>query len=217
MGCGNSKENVSVASKPAVVPPQSTATPDPTPSAKKEVNFKPIHSAIRWNNKPLDEIEKLLDSPEAVNSVDSANGNRPIHIAAQNGHFEIVQMLIAKGAELNVQNAKGNTPIHMAVGYDYYETAMLLIEAKADPLIKNTAGFAAKNGIDGDKSLGLAALVSAKNTDDVTYALDMCEEHLDELNKAGFVSAGLKTKKNLGNDWTPEVQERFKALTLKLT
>ena len=218
MGCGNSKENATVASKPTKVPVESAAksTPDDTPAeTKKEVNFKPIHSAIRWN-KPLDEIEKLLDSPEAVNSVDSNNGNRPIHIAAQNGHFETVQLLIKLGAELDVQNAKGNTPIHMAVGYDYYETAMLLIEAKADPLKKNAAGFAAQDGIDGDKTLSLAALVSAKNGEDANYALDLCEEHMDELVKASFVSAGLKTKKNLGNEWTSDMQERFKAMTLKL-
>lgn len=215
MGCGNSKENANVASKPAS-PVQAASTPEATPAVKKEVNFKPIHSAIRWN-KPISEIEALLDSIEAVNAVDSNNGNRPIHIAAQNGHFETVQLLIKLGADLNAQNAKGNTPIHMAIGYDYYETAMLLIEAKADPLMPNAAGFAGKNGIDGDKSLGLAALVSAKTTDDVTYALDLCEQHIDELQKAGFVSAGLKTKKSLGSDWTAETQERFKAITLKLT
>jgi ankyrin repeat protein len=217
MGCGNSKENVAVASKPITAPPAVIldSAAEATPGVKKEVNFKPIHSAIRWN-KPLSEIEALLTSLEAVNCVDSNNGNCPIHIAAQNGHFETVQLLIKRGADLNVQNAKGNTPIHMAVGYDYYETAMLLIENKADPEIKNAAGFCARNGIDGDKTLGMAALVSAKTTDDVNHALELCEEQIDEVNKAGFVSAGLKTKKALGPDWTPAVQERFKEITLKL-
>lgn len=213
MGCGNSKDTASVASKPGSAPV--SPTPDATPAVPKEISFRPIHSAIRWN-KPLEDIEKLLVSLEAVNAVDPGNGNYPIHIAAQNGHFETVQLLIKKGADLDAQNAKGNTPIHMAVGYDYYETAMLLIEAKADPLKQNAAGFAAKNGIDGDKTLGLAALVSAKTGADAAYALELCEGQTEELNKASFVGAGLKTKKNLGNDWTPEMQEKFKALTLKM-
>lgn len=217
MGCGGSKEIVQATEKPTAAPVVGETTPVSTSNieVKKEVNFKPIHSAIRWN-KPLDEIEKLLVSLEAVNCEDTANGNRPVHIAAQNGHFETLQLLIKKGADLNAQNAKGNTPIHMAVGYDYYECAMLLIEAKGDPLIKNTGGFAGKNGIDGDKTLGLAALVSAKTADDVSYALDLCEQHMEEVNKSNFVAAGLKTKKTLGDEWTAAIQDRFKSITLKL-
>ena len=210
MGCGGSKENSTVAQKPEPI-----SEPQTTDTTPKVLDFKPIHSAIRWN-KPLNEIEKLLDSIEAVNAEDANNGNRPIHIAAQNGHFETVQLLVKLGADLNVQNAKGNTPIHMAVGYDYYETAMLLIEAKADPEMKNTAGFAGKNGIDGDKCLGLAALVSAKTSEDTDFALELCEEQVDQLIKSSFAAAGMKTKKNLGSSWTSEHQDRFKNLLLKL-
>jgi len=208
MGCGNSKDtSVAAAEKPGSV--------KGAPAGPKEVNFKPIHSAIRWN-KPLDEIDRLLDCPEAVNSEDTANGNRPIHIAAQNGHFATVQLLIEKGALLNVQNQKGNTPIHMAIGYDYYECAMLLIQNKGDPLLKNEAGHPGQNGIDGDKTLGLAALVSAKSEEDVLRAFDLCEERIGEVVKASFVAAGLKTKKSLGPEWSTSVQERFKGIIAKL-
>lgn len=208
MGCGNSKDiSVAAAEKPASV--------KGTPAGPKEVNYKPIHSAIRWN-KPIDEIEKLLDCIEAVNSEDTSNGNRPIHIAAQNGHFATLEMLINKGADVNVQNQKGNTPIHMAVGYDYYECAMLLIQAKGDPLLPNQAGHAGQIGIDGDKTIGLAALVSAKNGNDVSNAFDLCEERISEVVKSSFVAAGLKTKKALGAEWTPAHQERFKGIIVKL-
>jgi ankyrin repeat protein len=125
-------------------------------------------------------------------------------------------MLINKGANVNAQNNKGNTPIHMAIGYDYYECAMLLIESKADQMIKNEGGFTAKTGIDGDKTLGLAALISAKTSDDVAYAFDLCEENIHEVNKANFVSAGMKAKKSLGSEWSSTLQERFKSLTQKL-
>ena len=209
MGCGNSKDaSVSASEKPGSAKGAQNDGP-------KGLNFKPIHSAIRWN-KPLDEIDRLLDSPEAVNSVDTANGNRPIHIAAQNGHFATVQLLIKKGADLNVQNQKGNTPIHMAIGYDYYDCAMLLIEAKGDPLMKNEAGHAGQNGIDGDKTLGLAALISARNGEDVMNAFNLCEERIGEVVKASFVAAGLKTKKTLGPEWGTAHQDRFKSIIAKL-
>ena len=32
-----------------------------------------------------------------VNSVDSKNGNYPLHIAAQNGHKEVVELLVGDG------------------------------------------------------------------------------------------------------------------------
>lgn len=70
------------------------------------------------------------------------NGNRPLHIAAQNGHTDIVQLLIKKKCSLNEKNAKGNTAIHMAVGYDYYDAAKLIIDAGGDPSIENLAGSA---------------------------------------------------------------------------
>jgi ankyrin repeat protein len=211
MGCSNSKEVVQ-SEKPLPAPEM---VPVVVESAPREINFKPIHSAVRWN-KPIEDIESLVFNADAANCVDSVNGNRPIHIAAQNGHFEVLQLLLNKGAELNAKNVKGNTAIHMAVGYDYYECAMLLIEAGADPLLPNEAGFPANTGIDGDKTLGLAALACAKNAEDVAYAFDLCEERIDEVNKSHFVAFGMKTKKSLGPEWKQELQDRLKAITLKL-
>lgn len=180
------------------------------------INFKPIHSAIRWNNKPLEEIEALLVNEEAVNCVDASNGNAPIHIASQNGHLDIVRLLIAKKANLNAQNMKGNTAIHMAVGYDYYEVSTALIDAGADPEMKNELGFIARTGLEGDKTLGVAALVCAKNATDVENAFRMCEERFDEVNKAIFVQSGMKTKKSLGEEWTTELNTKFREITQKL-
>jgi ankyrin repeat protein len=68
------------------------------------------------------------------------NGNRPIHIAAQNGHTDVVRLLVNKKCLLNEMNMKGNTAIHMAVGYDYYDAAKLIIDAGGDPRILNSAG-----------------------------------------------------------------------------
>ena len=42
------------------------------------------------------------------------NGNRPLHIASQNGHYAIVKQLIDLGVDLNAQNNSGNTALHMA-------------------------------------------------------------------------------------------------------
>jgi len=222
MGCGKSipessdkPDTIQKSEQTAAIVPTSvhvvTSVAD-----NKEVNFKPIHSAIRWN-KPINEIEVLLTSPAAVNCADSNNGNCPVHIAAQNGHNDIIKLLIEKNADLNVKNAKGNTGIHMAVGYDYYDAASMLIKAGADENLTNDLGFPSHLGLEGDKAMGIAALICAQSASDVDNAFVMCEAKIECLNKINFVSAGLKAKKNLGGFWTTEHQEIFKKITSRLT
>lgn len=181
-----------------------------------KLEFKPIHSAIRWNNKPADEIEEILSPPGAVDVVDDSNGNAPIHIASQNGHLNLVHILIRKKANLNAQNMKGNTAIHMAIGYDYYDVAMALINAGADPDLKNESDIPARLGLEGDTCLGTAALLGAKTTNELLKAMDLCEERVAELNKLKFAQSGLKVKKTLKDEWTAEVNDRFKSITSKL-
>ena len=48
---------------------------------------KKFHSKVRWG-KELAEIEPFLKAkPDGINCKDATNGNTPIHIAAENGHF----------------------------------------------------------------------------------------------------------------------------------
>eukprot|EP01038_Epipyxis_sp_PR26KG_P013454 gene13454-18046_t len=204
MGCNLSKDPL---------PP----SPEPVPIVKedKPFSFKPVHSAIRWN-KSMSDIEKLLSHPEAPDCVDPVNGNRPIHIAAQNGHLEIVRLLISKKVEVNALNSKGNSALHMAIGYDYYDAAKLLLENDANETITNLAGHQARRGIDGDKTIAIAALICAKSAEEATSALSMCESNLGELDKAGLGQAGLKAKKNLGDSWTEDMNVKLKGLLNQL-
>ena len=52
----------------------------------------------------------------------SRSGWTPLHLAAANGHKEIVELLISKGADLNAKAVTGDTPLDEADG----ETADLL-------------------------------------------------------------------------------------------
>lgn len=168
---------------------------------------------MRWN-KPVEELAPLLSSAEAINSVDVDNGNRPLHIAAQNGHDAIVAYLVQNGAELDAQNGKGNTALHMAIEYDYYTCAKLILDAGADPSIANETGAAAGKGIEGTKCLSIVALISARTTEQLVFALKMCENNPAVVEKASLVGSGLKIKKALGSDiWTAEVQDLFKHVT----
>lgn len=136
MGCGASSES------------------DPASGGKATT----LHSKIRWFNAEdepeakqarLQQIIHLL--PKHMNSKDAQNGNVALHIAAQNGHYEVVDLLLSRGASPSPKNRNGNTPLHMAMEYDFKEVSELLIRKGADTKAKNDEGNEAATGIEGTK------------------------------------------------------------------
>jgi ankyrin repeat protein len=173
------------------------------------VDFRPIHSSVRWNNS-FEEISFHTKTKEQIESIDHGNGNRPIHIAAQNGHFDLVKLMIEKSADLNSQNHKGNTALHMAIEYDYYDSAMALISNGADASIKNSDGHQAIDGIEGTKNINVVALLCARVTDDANESLRQCLLNPNNIEKGDFIKDCLKVKKSMGAQWTSETQDLFK-------
>lgn len=172
--------------------------------------MRKIHSAIRWN-KPLSVVKPLLHCQSAVNCVDEKTGNAPIHIAAQNGHIELVQLLKDKGANLNIQNNRGNTALHMSIGYNYYSVSKLLMVSGSDSGIKNHHGFPANVGIQGDKSLAANAIVCASTAKEMMEALELLKKtSVYNMSKVSYVRAGLKLKKLLGPAWTDRLDLEFR-------
>ena len=50
----------------------------------------------------------------------------PLHYAAANGHKEIAELLIEKGADLNAKDEDGGTPLDVAISFNRTEIAALL-------------------------------------------------------------------------------------------
>lgn len=214
MGCTSSKD--------APADDKNAPTSVPEPASKSvdteeiEVLWKPLHSAIRWN-KSVEEVDALITSDDMANARDTGNGNYPLHIAAQNGHMDLVKLLLERKADINAQNNKLNTPLHMSLSYDYIEVSEYLISNGADGNIENASGIPARKGIDGDKCLPAVYLGEAQTTQDLLEAFKMCEEGLGDLDKASFACLGIRLKKSLGPEiWTSEVQEKLKGVMMKL-
>ena len=54
--------------------------------------------------------------------------NTPLHVASQNGHFEIVKFLVEKGAVLNEAGEDKNTPLHEAVKNNQIKIVRWLVQ-----------------------------------------------------------------------------------------
>jgi len=211
MGCGSSSsKQIASSSDSTDSPSKGGITAGAWTGAP--VDWSVIHSAVRWNRDPGQIRSMLASGAEVANLQDPKTGNFPIHIAAQNGHLDLVVMLLQFNATVNSQNSKGQTPMHMGVGYDYYEVVKALQAAGADGNLENQAGIPAHAGLDGDKSIGFAALVAAKTKEDADNAFAMLREVPGKINKADYVKLGLSKKKEI-QGWP---QESFKEILQKL-
>ncbi|OBT78616.1 hypothetical protein VF21_02364 [Pseudogymnoascus sp. 05NY08] len=88
------------------------------------------------------EVEEVL----AV-AVDGESGNGVLHMAAANGHAEILKHLLTTLSSfstlptlLNSRNKAGNTPLHWAALNGHLSAVQVLVEAGADPYIQNGVG-----------------------------------------------------------------------------
>lgn len=89
----------------------------------------------------LDSVKILLESDPQLLNITDQGGYTPLHKAAYNGHPEMVDYLISKGADLNVQSNSGSTPLHGAAFYGHPDAVRVLIEKGAEVDIKNLGGF----------------------------------------------------------------------------
>ena len=81
-------------------------------------------------------LEAALDGADTAalcNTVDEETGAFPLLLAAQNGHAEVVGLLLDKDAEPNRVNEDGLFPLLMAAQQGHAEVVRLLLDKDADP------------------------------------------------------------------------------------
>ena len=101
----------------------------------------------------------MLDRGAKINAK-TDGGIRPLTLAAQGGHAEIVRALLDKGAEVNAESKDGWPALSLAAANGHTDTVRALLDAGADVTAK------AKNG-------GTALLVAAsKGNSDIVELLN---------------------------------------------
>merc|ERR1712166_20116 len=182
-----------------------------------EIGMK-LHSKTRWGDQQA--VAELLSIDDSVNFQDPTTGNFPIHIAAQNGHGEVAQMLISAQADVNSTNSNGLSALHMAVEYDYFFTCQLLVKTGADPELTSNDGHKACTGIEGGKSVDdpLAAFTDARDAEQLEHAMKLMESHPEACDKMGFVQKFMARKKEIHEPalFTDEVKAKISNLIKKL-
>jgi ankyrin repeat protein/glyoxylase-like metal-dependent hydrolase (beta-lactamase superfamily II) len=88
-----------------------------------------IHDAAKKGD--LIKVKSLLQKDSTLLDTNGENKKAPLHWAAEAGRLEIVEFLIAKGADINILNVASETPLHYAATYGHKEVVDLLLKKGA--------------------------------------------------------------------------------------
>ncbi len=98
-----------------------------------------IHKAAGRGD--LDKIKEYLEKDPGFLNAKDVQGNTPLTIAANFGHKDVVEFLIARGANLNSTNTYKYTPLHYSILRRHIDITEMLIKAGADPNVPNVWGY----------------------------------------------------------------------------
>ena len=82
------------------------------------------------------EAKRLIAEGAPVDWQDGI-GRAPLHWASQNGHMEIVMLLLEKKCNIDITDKLGNTPLFYAAVGDKMDTVRALVEAGCDITIRD--------------------------------------------------------------------------------
>lgn len=82
----------------------------------------------------------LIQAGADLSAAAGSRGVLPLHVAAAAGNVKLVELLLAKGANVDALDNEGATPLHHAVGQAQARTVLALVEGGASPALSEGAG-----------------------------------------------------------------------------
>ncbi|CAH1738493.1 unnamed protein product [Aphis gossypii] len=89
----------------------------------------------------LEKVLQLLESTGVDVNTANANGLNALHLAAKDGHVDIVKCLLQRGCSVNSVTKKGNSALHIASLAGQEEIVKVLVENNASVNIQSHSGF----------------------------------------------------------------------------
>jgi ankyrin repeat protein len=88
---------------------------------------------LRWavERGHADVVDLLLEHGADLEFIDELYGRGVLHLAALNGHLDIVRSLVSRGTKLNARDSTDRTPLHYAAKYGHQRVADYLVEGGA--------------------------------------------------------------------------------------
>jgi ankyrin repeat protein len=108
----------------------------------------------------LGKVKELLDAGESVEAMQE--DRTPLCIAALNGHVDIIDLLISRGAQVNYKDKNGQTPLMYAASNGKLDAVKELLAQKADIEATTNLGETALMGAVGHGYLDEAKLLVEK-------------------------------------------------------
>lgn len=131
-----------------------STSPDSVSDRTREEFFQAIQKG------KIRSIKKLLSKQPALLLLGHWKHGKQLHAAAETGRKDVVELLLAHGADVNVKDLHGETPLHKAVCGGHGQAVESLLAAKADI-----------NAEDSCKSTPLREAVTSKRPDMVSLLL----------------------------------------------
>ncbi|KPK86341.1 MAG: hypothetical protein AMJ81_01475 [Phycisphaerae bacterium SM23_33] len=117
-------------------------------AAALRAGMRPIRTLLAASmNGELEQAKEILaDWPELVGvrgRQPPFRDQQPLHAAVRGNHKEMVELLLARGADVNALGWPGQTPLHMAVNKGKLELVRLLLGKGADMRVADRQGLTA--------------------------------------------------------------------------
>lgn len=107
-------------------------------AAVNDYGFTALHVGAMRGEPGLTEL--LLEAGADIETVEPTTGTTPLHMAAQVGHYEVIDVLVRSGAKVDKQAVNGETALYTAASRGEARAVGVLLRAEADPLVAHCRG-----------------------------------------------------------------------------